>query len=165
MFRSWCYGQGPCGPGVLHVVSLSACYPTTLCASTLTLSFSMLLGARTVWTRCSSCTFIVRLLSYRPLRLHSYSKFLSCCWGQGLCEPSVLHVLSLFAGFPTTLSSLYSYYKLFHVARGKACVDQFVSMYFYCPPSFLPSSACLLLRKGCPCCLGRYPCGHNYVLS
>ena len=41
-----CQRQGLYGPGDLHVLSLSACFPTTLCVPTLILSLSMLLGGK-----------------------------------------------------------------------------------------------------------------------
>ena len=106
-------GTGPCGPGVPHALASVACFPTTLCVSTLTLSlfhaargktcvdpvfsmyfhdcpaflppfvsllidwvFSMVLGARPVRIKFSSCTCIVPLLSFHALRLCAYAKLL-----------------------------------------------------------------------------------------
>ena len=91
-----CQRQGLYGPGDLHVLSLSACFPTTLCVSTLTLSFSMLLGARPMWTRCSSCTFIVRMLSYHSLLLLSVSMLLGArpVWTRCSSRTFIIRLLS-----------------------------------------------------------------------
>ena len=68
-----------------------------------------------MWTRFSACAFIVRLLSYHPLCLYSYSK-------------------------------------LFHAARGKACVVPVFLMHFQYPLAFL----CLPCLYSCSVCLPCY---------
>ena len=116
------------------------------CVSTLPLTFSLLLVARPAWIRCSSCTSIIRPLSYHPLCLHSYAKLCHDARGTGPCGPGVPRPLASVAWFPTTLCVSTQRLSVFHGARGKARVDQVFFMHLYRFPAFLSHVASLRLR-------------------
>ena len=148
MFR-WCWRQGLCVlPSSDYNVRVLPYNPLVF---TLTLSCSMLLGARPVWTRFSSCTSVVRLLSYHPLCLFSYCQFFHVAMGAGLCGPGVLRVLALFACFPTTLCAS-SFIVSVSMLLGARPVWTGVLVYFHCSPSFLLPFVSLLLLQVFPCC-------------
>ena len=83
--------------GARHVLCVfSCCHVNTLLlsynifVSTPTSRCSMLLGGRPVWTLCSSCTLIVRLLFYHPLCLYSSSQCFHVARDTACVDPCTL---------------------------------------------------------------------------
>ena len=71
-----------------------------------------------MWTRFSSCTFMICLLSYHPLCLHSYSKLFLVAGGKACVgKIFVMHVHYSLAFLPTFVSLLQIY--VFMVLRAR----------------------------------------------